>query len=158
MRLGVRRSARAAVGVAAIAMAGLVGAPAMLFASATPALAEGPPVASNCTFDQATGVQTCVTTTAPITTTYGPFTTQGSVPVNTVFGVYTGKELCQLVYGTTPWLSISLSNVSYKVTTTTTTTTENHGLRGSVFSSSSTISIISFDGFIGPNPTCYVPV
>jgi hypothetical protein len=110
-----------------------------------PALAAGPPVPAGCSFNQ--GVLTCTTTTTG-TGTEGPFNTQGVfVPASTVFGDYTGAQICIATYGSEPpggyYINLRLDNTYVAGTVTTTTTTENHGLHGKVFATSSSTSSAS---------------
>ena len=119
-------------GLAALAIAG-----GALAASAAPALAAGPPVPPGCSFDQATGVETCVTTTTT-TTTYGPVSTSGSA--STTVGGVTGQQICTVAAGPGNYTSFNLSNIVLNETVTTTTTTQRHGLNGKVFSTSTATS------------------
>jgi hypothetical protein len=125
-------------------------------AGAAPALADGPPVPPGCSFDQATGVLTCVTTTTTVSTV-GPLTTGGD-PSSTYGGV-SGTQICDFYYGVSaPWTSISMTDVSLSETVTTTTTTERHGLHGKVFDTSTSTST-SLTGLVlpaGSNLNCGV--
>jgi hypothetical protein len=126
---------------------------------AAPAFAEGPPVPAGCSFDQANGVLYCTTTTTR-TVTEGPFTTT-FVPVSTVFGDFTGLEICEAAFGPPPypppvtWEFIGfMFNVFVTGTVSTATTTQTHGLHGKVFatSSTSTFNALSVSGGISCVP------
>jgi hypothetical protein len=132
----------------------LAAAGALLVISAAPAFAAGPPVPAGCSFDQATGVLTCVTTTAS-TSIIGPFTTNGYVVARTTFGGVTGTQICQNVYGHAERF-INLADVSLDITVTTTRTTEEHGLNGKVFDTSTSAltrldSVVRTAGAVGCN-------
>jgi hypothetical protein len=135
--------------LAASALAG-----GLLAVGAAPAFAAGPPVPPGCTFDQATGVETCVTTTA-VTGTFGPFSTPstGDDPTSDTFDGATGLQLCDAEFGALPWAVIGMNSVSFTGTVTTTTTTERHGLNGEVFdtstSKSASVNSLSADAQIG---------
>jgi hypothetical protein len=124
-----------------------------------PAVAAGPPVPTGCSFDQANGVLTCTTTTTT-TVTEGPFTTN-AVPLSTVFGDFTGLEICLAAFGPPPypppvtWEFVGfMFDVFVTGTVTTATTTQTHGLQGKVFASSSTSSseALSVSGLLGCVP------
>ena len=117
-----------------------------------PAFAAGPPVPSGCSFNH--GVLSCTTTTTS-TGTEGPFNTQGAfVPASTVFGDYTGSQICIATYGAEPfggyYIKLLLDNTYVAGTVTTTTTSQNHGLHGTVFatSSSTSLSALSISGVV----------
>jgi hypothetical protein len=112
-----------------------------LVAGAAPAFASGPPVPAGCTFDQAIGVETCVTATTGTTSTVGPFTTN-DVPVSTTFAGVTGAQLCDLIVPGLSLTGIRLAGLTFDETTTTTTTIERHGLNGKVFDTSTTTSTV----------------
>jgi hypothetical protein len=132
-----------------------IAAGAFAVTGAAPAFADAPPVPPGCSFDQATGVETCVTTTTT-TSTAGPFYTTGFVPATTTFGGVTGQQICDLYEGNgTPWEYIRLSGLSLKETVTTTTTTERHGLNGKVFDTSTSTST-SLTGIEGYPPDCTI--
>jgi hypothetical protein len=130
--MGVLRSGFVALGVVT----------ASLVLGMAPAFAAGPPVPAGCSLTQ--GVLTCTTTTTT-TGTEGPFSTQGAfVPASTVFGDYTGAQICIATYGPEPaggdYTSLSLDNTYVTATVTTTTTRQSHGLHGKVFVTSSSTS------------------
>ena len=111
-----------------------------LVVGAAPALAaKGPPVPAGCSFNQATGVLTCVTGTTK-TVSEGPFTTSGNLPATSKFGDFTGLQICSYFYPTTVATTVGLLNVPLKGTVTTTVTSESHGLGGKVFASSTSTS------------------
>ena len=122
-------------------VAALVAAGACSFGiGVSPAFAAGQPVPPGCSFDQATGVLTCVTTTTSTAVT-GPWGTNALLPASTVIGGFTGTEICDVGLGLSlNWTTIQLFNYSFDVTTTTTTTTERHGRHGKVFSTSTSSS------------------
>jgi hypothetical protein len=123
-------------------------AAASLVIGATPALASGPKVPPGCSFDQATGVLTCATTTTT-TSTAGPFSTNGPVPASTTFGGFTGTQICDFVFGGGNPGTVVLTGVTLSESITATTTTEQHGLRGKVFDTSSSTSPPSLTGVQG---------
>jgi hypothetical protein len=125
----------------------------LLVAGAAPAFAaSGPSLPAGCTFDQATGVETCVTSTS-VTGTFGPFTTPGAhsggvVPGSDTFDGATGTQICDVYFGDSyTWSVVQFIAVSWVGTVTTTTTTERHGLNGKVFdtSTSQSASVNSVD-------------
>lgn len=130
---------------------GAVTASAVL--TAAPAFAGGPPVPAGCTFDQTDGVLSCITGSSTTTTTEGPFTTDGGVPVSTTFAGVTGLQLCD-VSGTENWTGIGLDDVSFTETVTTTTTTQRHGLHGKLFSTSTTTSAPILDAVLSGDYEC----
>jgi hypothetical protein len=122
--------------------------------SASPALAapKGPP--AGCSLNKTTGVLTCTTTTTK-TVSEGPFNTPGAsistgvivagtlVPGSTVFGDFTGTQICTFAHpgtqvATPAWTA--LTNVEVNGVITTTTTTQRHGLHGKVFATSTSTS------------------
>jgi hypothetical protein len=122
----------------------------LLVAGAAPAFAaSGPSLPAGCTFDQATGVETCVTTAA-VTGTFGPFATPGAdangssgapVPGSDTFGGATGTQICDTYDNSSyPWGGVYMFGVSFTGTVTTTTTTVRHGLNGKVFDTSTSQS------------------
>jgi hypothetical protein len=123
--------------LAALAVAG-----ALLVAGAAPAFAAGPPVPAGCSFDQATGVLTCVTTTTT-TSAIGPFSTIGAVPVSTTFDGVTGQQIVNTVFPGFGCIEVALQNATFSATFMTTTTTERHGLHGKVFDTSTSTSLTS---------------
>jgi hypothetical protein len=119
-------------------LAGLLLGGGLFIGTATmPAFADGPPVPAGCTFDQANGVRTCVVTTTT-TKNLGPFDSKGVVPSSTVFGGFTGEEICVFLYGPGSGPNtIQFSFLTLTATATVTTTTEGYGLAGKVFDTSS---------------------
>jgi hypothetical protein len=111
----------------------------------TAASAAGPPVPDGCTFDH--GVRTCATTSSE-TVTEGPFTTPGSTadtivvntPTSTLFGDFTGLQICQAAFSPVDWARLGMSDVTVSGVVTTTTETRAHGVRGPVFDSSASTS------------------
>ena len=128
----------------------LAAAGALLVIGAVPALADGPPVPPGCSFDQATGVLTCVSTTTT-TSTAGPFTTNGPVPASTTFGGFTGTQLCALIPAGA--IRVTLTNLVLVESVTATTTTEQHGLHGEVFDTSTSTSAV-LTGLGGGSLSC----
>ena len=118
---------------------------ASVLGMSTAASAAGPPVPEGCAFDH--GVRTC-TTTSSQTVTQGPFTTPGSspdttvvnTPTSTVFGDFTGLQICQAAFSPVDWIRFGMSVVTVTGVVTTTTTTKAHGVRGPVFDSSDSTS------------------
>ena len=134
------------------ALVALAAAGALLVIGAAPALADGPPVPPGCSFDQATGVLTCVSTTTT-TSTAGPYSTDGPVPATTTFGGFTGTQLCALIPSGA--ITVSLSNLVLLESVTATTTTEQHGLHGKVFDTSTSTSAV-LTGLRGGSLSCGV--
>jgi hypothetical protein len=127
----------------------LVVAGASLVIGAAPALAAGPPVPTGCTFDKATGVLTCVTTTTSNTTVLA--NTGGFVsPPATVDG-FTVQQVCDgLVAGPSgSAILLDLVNFTLDVKVTTTTRTERNGLAGKVFDTSTATSSVITGGSPG---------
>jgi hypothetical protein len=126
---------------------------ALLVAGAAPALAwGGPPVPPGCTFDQATGVLTCTTTTTS-TITAGPFNcTVATCEPPATFGGFTTDQICQF-NGTPASAATVFIDVTLIETVTTTTTTEQHGLNGKIFNTSTSSgppTLVS----VGGDPEC----
>jgi len=137
------------IGLAAVAAA----AGAALVMGAAPAFASGPPVPAGCTFDQATGVETCVTTTSTSTNIW--INTDGDlIPASTrVYDGITGAQICtELGYGSGA-SEVGFYNAVFVDTTTTTTTSERHGLNGRVFNTSTSASQ-SFTGVVSGSLGC----
>lgn len=117
---------------------------------AAPAFASGPPVPAGCSFGQPPGVLSCSVSTNQ-TLTGGPFTTD-EVSASTVFGDFTGTQICTEVDGLPSqgvYTFIVMNNVTVTGVVTTTTTTQSHGLHGKVFgtssSTSSSVTGVAFD-------------
>ena len=91
---------------------------------------------AGCSFNQATGVLTC-SVVSQTTVTDGPFTTTDFVPPSTLFGDFTGTQICDFRSGASSWIGTSLDDVTITGVVTTTTTTQRHGLHGKVFATSS---------------------
>ena len=100
---------------------------------------DRPPLPAGCSFNQATGVLTCVSTTTS-TSRIGPFTTNGFVAGSTTFGGFSGAQVCTAIGFRFEATLVHPVNVFLDVTTATTTTTKRHGLRGSVFHTSTSTS------------------
>jgi hypothetical protein len=117
---------------------------ALLGAGAAPAFAAGPRVPAGCSFDQATGVLTCVSTTTS-DSTLGPFTSGGWVPAAETYGGFSGTQVCGGlgIRNTVQW---GLDNLVFRVAVKTTTTTERHGLNGEVFSTVTSAPVVSLLG------------
>lgn len=120
----------------------------VLGVGAVPAFADGPPVPAGCTFNQATGVLSCVTSSST-TTTVGPFTTNGFVAASTTFGRFTGAQICTAELGGS-YAKILLTGALLTETVTTTTTTLQHGLHGKVFDTSTSTSTSLTNVIFGP--------
>ena len=137
--------------LATLAMTG-----ALLAAGAVPAFAGGPPVPPGCSFDQATGVLTCVTATTTAST-IGPITTNGMVPADSTFDGFTGVQICIDGLGVPAGPSfVQFSDLVLGVTIATTTTTEQHGLHGKVFDTSTSTAPPSLNGSHSGSATCFI--
>jgi hypothetical protein len=125
--------------LAALAVAG-----ALVTASASPALAQGPRVRSGCSFSR--GVLTCVTEST-FKEVIGPFTTNGFVPASTTFDGITGAQICANFEGNAlPFEQVNFDALVLDATFLRMTTTESHGLgNGKVFATSTSASLLSLD-------------